>query len=604
MGNIAAQVCFELEIAQVGPAKMLRSVLLLSLACGHEGWWWTNSTEEDRPPDPYRAWINERFPTDLAYYDSAKDSLRVAGSTMGSFAEQSSERGIWLLCDGVVGLVGWGLFGSAWADVRTGCRRMVQVAILVAICIVAHYLWAFCWPVISLIIATVMAVTWVARKMMRIVGSVVFRLQRALGGTPESVDAEYFGPGTGSLPETSELRRFKYASGSDKWVVLKRDKDVVVFKVGSETQTIRSSGMYVGIEVDTLRGSPSLLGELQGFDKVHLCRNHTCGEDGQHFKTYGLAKQFNPERFQLQLAAAGAKDAGQTMWSWIWKGSQKVGHKLADFGSESEAENLVCPAYKIRWSSSQGEELLSDRPCKCGATEHVALLIEDQYGPDDSVVLCPTHASKYLSKRMSEKCSMTGCRRIGCNSNGGIRVCAHHEAEQHAPSARASRSRSREKRPSFQQEDGGARGAETEDEGDKGRVRGGEMQTLLDEIRELKSAIPPKETADEGGKRRRLSSRSPGTTPKSSVHRSLAKLGMLDSPDVEDKPNWLEEFFERYMDGKALNIGEDQVRKGMCEKYGVSTAEMARSLHGLASLEQSKGSERFDQVSEQVEGGF
>ena len=150
MGNIAGQVCFELEIAQVGPAKMLRSVLLLSLACGHEGWWWANSTEEDRPPDPYRACINERFPTGLAYYDSAKDTLRVAGDTMGSFAEQSSERGIWLLCDGVVGLVGWGLFGSAWADVRTGCRRMVQVAILVAICIVAHYLWAFCWPVMHL----------------------------------------------------------------------------------------------------------------------------------------------------------------------------------------------------------------------------------------------------------------------------------------------------------------------------------------------------------------------------------------------------------------------------------------------------------------------
>ena len=100
---------------------------------------------------------------------------------------------------------------------------------------------------------------------------------------------------------------------------------------------------------------------------------------------------------------------------------------------------------------------------------------------------------------------------------------------------------------------------------------------------------PRRKQEKKGARKRRQPSRSPGNTPKSSVHRSLAKLGMLDSPDIEDKPNWLEEFFERYMDGKSLNIGEDQVRKGMCEKYGVSMSEMARALFGLASLEQSKG---------------
>ena len=230
----------EPRIRQVGSAKMFRSVLFFSLACCHHGWWWTNSSDEV-PQDPYHTWLDENFPTGSAYYASAKSMWQTTGERLGSFAEQSSERGLWLLCDGVVGLAGWGLFGSAWADVRTGCRRMVQVAILVAICIVAHYIWAFCWPVISLVIATVMALTWVVRKMVRIIGSAVFRIQRALGGTPESVDAEYFGPGTGSLPETSELRRFKYASGTEKWVVLKRDGGIVVFKVGSESQTIRTS---------------------------------------------------------------------------------------------------------------------------------------------------------------------------------------------------------------------------------------------------------------------------------------------------------------------------------------------------------------------------
>lgn len=345
----------------------------------------------------------------------------------------------------------------------------------------------------------------------------------------------------------------------------------------------------MGIEADTLRGTPTLVNELLGFDKVHLCRNSSCSEDGQHFKVYGLARQFNPERFQLQLAAAGARDAGQTLWTWVWKGSLKVGHKIADFGSESETEDKACVAFKVRWSSNQGEELLSDRPCKHAGTEHVALLLEDQFGVEDSVVLCPTHASRYLSKRMVEKCSMVGCKRVANVSTGGIRMCTQHEAEQQAPAARPSRSRSRERRPSFPREDGGER-LDLEDEGDKGRVRGGEMQALIDEIRDLRSAIPTKEAGEEGSKRRRQSSRSPGNTPKSSVHRSLAKLGMLDSPDIEDKPNWLEELFERYMDGKSLNIGEDQVRKGMCEKYGISNmSEMARALFGLASLEQSKG---------------
>ena len=76
------------------------------------------------------------------------------------------------------------------------------------------------------------------RRAVRITGRVMYHLQRFFGGTPEAVDAEYHGPGTGSTPETAELRKFK-AGSHDKWIVLKRAQDVVVFRVGSEAQAIR-----------------------------------------------------------------------------------------------------------------------------------------------------------------------------------------------------------------------------------------------------------------------------------------------------------------------------------------------------------------------------
>ena len=36
-----------------------------------------------------------------------------------------------------------------------------------------------------------------------------------------------------------------------------------------------------------MRGSPALMAELRGHDRVHLCRNESCPEDGQHFTVRG-----------------------------------------------------------------------------------------------------------------------------------------------------------------------------------------------------------------------------------------------------------------------------------------------------------------------------
>ena len=107
-------------------------------------------------------------------------------------------------------------------------------------------------------------------------------------------------------------------------MVIKRESATAVFKVSSEVAPIRSSGVYVGMEVDTLRGSPSLLQELLGVDKVHLCRNEECSEPGHHFKIYGLTKKVDFEDFNLRKANTEARTWGARFWSWAWGGSKML----------------------------------------------------------------------------------------------------------------------------------------------------------------------------------------------------------------------------------------------------------------------------------------
>jgi len=511
-----------------------------------------------------------------------------ARNSIFSWGGVSWDAGLWSVFDGLIGLAGWGLFGTAWGDVRNGCRRLIQFCIVVGLCILAHYVWAICWPIVSLVIAVVMTIVWILRKTVRVVGKVMYHVQRFCGGTPEAVDAEYYGPGTGNVPETSELRKFKHTASHEKWVVLKRSGDVAVFKLSSDNQTIRSSGLYVGIEPDTMRGTASLVRDLQGCDKVHLCRNESCPEDGQHFKTYGLAKKYDPEKFELAVAAQGAREAGGLLWSWAWKGSQAVRHRMADFGSESETEVSACSAHRIRWATSEGDVQLCVNPCTSPGTEQVPLLVEDEFHMGSTGNLCMTHASKYLAQRYTLKCGQTERRRLGKPTSTGLHVCWHHEP---GTTSRRSRSRSRERRARGD----GEEPVETDADGapTSGESSGPAYQQLLDEIRDLKENLPKerehKDPETSQARRKRLASRSPGVTPKSSVHRTLARLGMLDSPDGGDHRNWLEEYLERYTQGKDIGLAEDQVRRTMAEEKGIGFRELSRVLHGLGVTEQGRG---------------
>lgn len=559
-------------------------VVFLAFTAGH-GWWRQDDAKEDRP---WRTWALERFPTVVEYGEYLEEHTTSTRQTVVSWGEAISERGLWVVFDGLAGLFGWALFGTAWGDVKSGIRKIIQLIILVALCVVVHYVWAICWPVLSLVGAVIMTMFWICRKGLHIAGRIMYHVQRWCGGTPEAVDAEFFGPGTGVTPETSDLRRFKYAASAEKWIVIKRDGNVAVFKLSSESCSIRSSGLFAGIEPDTLRGSPGLLKDLRGHDQVHLCRSPTCAEEGQHFQIYGLAKKFDPVRFQLSVSGQGAKEAGETLWSWATKGSRVLAARVGEFGSESETEDLPCQGHRVRWSTDDNDEILSSCVCKEPAKEQVSLLQEDQFGSSSEVSLCPTHAAKYLLRRYQFKCSYQGCCRLGKVTAGGVNLCWTHESEAQR---KRSRSRSRGRK---EDEDREGQPEETKKEGDGKEDVDGGIEKLMSELKEIKGSLKrePERSAEavvEEPRKRRLASRSPGVTPKSSVHRSLAKLGMLDSPDTPQAKNWLEEFFEKYMDGKELGLTEGQGRRMMAKEHGVTLADVSRTLHGLASMEQSKG---------------
>ena len=265
-----------------------------------------------------------------------------------------------------------------------------------------------------------MAMVWLARRTLRVVGYLCFVVQRFLGGTPETADAAYYGPGVGKTPETADLRKFKPSASGERWVVLKRDEGTVVFKA-------------------SLKRTPRLISALKGFDKVHLCRHDLCSEDGTHFKVYGLVQKLDPEKFHLQQAGEEARSLGSWLWSSALGGTRRVVSKVKDYASESEPDEEPCQAHKVAWSTESGDERLAKSVCCGKARDRAQLLREDQLGEPETIPLCDLHASQYIIKRWSKKCGRQGCRRVGLCTTGGVFLRWDHE---HELLRRRSRSRS------------------------------------------------------------------------------------------------------------------------------------------------------------------
>eukprot|EP00913_Durusdinium_trenchii_P010430 g9778.t1 len=170
-------------------------------------------------------------------------------------------------------------------------------------------------------------------------------------GVPEVTGATFIGPDTGEIPETADLRKMKKGANEDRWVLLRRDGYVVIIKV-TENAAIKSSRMYLSFDPEATRG------DAQWYERVHLCRHDSCPEEGQHLKSYALARQLNPERFHLMSTAAGAQKTGMRTMGWLFSKANKTAKRLKDYASESEREEIGgCCAHLVKWEGETGRGL-------------------------------------------------------------------------------------------------------------------------------------------------------------------------------------------------------------------------------------------------------
>ena len=499
------------------------AVLLGATLTPASSWWFSNGTKPEEL-GPWHQWLRENNPSIFEYVQAVEEKAeRVSQMQYPDIPRLDS--GLWLVIDTLVGLVGWAIFGTAWNEVRVGCRRIFQFTALLGVCLAAHYVWAVCYPVVSIVIAAVMTIAWCLRKILKVMGTIFFYLQKWTGGAPEASGLVFVGPGTGKIPETTDLRQLKRTGDAEKWVAVRRGEEVAVFGVGCESQSIKSHGLYLPVEPDTARGHAGLVQLIKNVEKVHLCRNATCPEEcSAHFQQYAVVKQFNPESFQLAQAEEGARETGRRLWGWL-KGTsnsaQRLAKKVTEYTSESEAETVkVCEAHRVGWTTEHGLERLSEAVCKSAADECTVLLVEDVPKGCSELSLCPVHQARYMSTRLPSKCVVHGCNHLGFLSSAGMHLCAEHKEMPKTPSQKEkrSRSRSRSRARVLDPED------EVEDEDDDDEENGpASAKRLLQETEDAGHAVPTRG-------RKRVPSRSPGNTPKSSVHRNLARIGMLDSP--------------------------------------------------------------------------
>ena len=380
-------------------------------------------------------------------------------------------------------------------------------------------------------------------------------------------------------------------------MLLKRDGHVVIGMV-ADTSSIRSSGLYLTLDPDSLRGDLPLLRDLRGCDRVHLCRTNNYQEEGQHFRSYAVVGPDSSERFQLDAATNGAQRLGWGLFRWFQATAQSAARKVVDLGSESEAEEPKCRAYEVRWETPTGSERLSVSPCTGAGSLSTVLLVEDRVAGDPTVPLCPSHCSQYMQGRNNAKCAILGCYRVGPFDRRKLQFCEEHapvEEPPHPPTS-GTRSRSRARRDAGERATSGSSRRASRlhrDEPHPRALRGGDLREKEDVGDFLKGIRDGYETDREEpvGRRPSRPSKSPGFTPRSGkpgVQRSLAKLGMQASPD-RSSLTLLDEFLEQYVEGKDLGLEEQDLRAQMAAQRGKTVEEITEQLYDEGMAEQEDG---------------
>ena len=104
---------------------MLRLVVVLGVAFSPASSWWFSNTSKLEEEGPWHAWLRERSPTVHEYVQATEEKMDHFYQV--HFMELPRlDAGLWLVIDTLVGLVGWAIFGTAWNEVRMGCRRIFQ----------------------------------------------------------------------------------------------------------------------------------------------------------------------------------------------------------------------------------------------------------------------------------------------------------------------------------------------------------------------------------------------------------------------------------------------------------------------------------------------
>eukprot|EP00435_Cladocopium_sp_Y103_P035203 s583_g9.t1 len=116
------------------------------------------------------------------------------------------------------------------------------------------------------------------------------------------------------------------------------------------------------------------------------------------------------------------------------------------------------------------------------------------------------------------------------------------------------------------------------------------VQDKFEELIQRQSAWRSVTETPEGRIRKRVHEESsPGRTPKSAVQKSLARLGMINSPDRREILSTLEEFLAQFVDAKDLGLDEEDVRSQMAATAGLSLKDFTQTLYDQAVEEQRKG---------------
>ena len=132
----------------------LRLVVISTTAVSH-GWWaGPEGPPEVEPLEEQAGWrqhLREWLPGAERRLNATEEWLAGLAS-WGRELEGASTWGswdvaLWMVVDTLFGMIGWALFGSAWTKVRTGCRRLLQVLVVLGLCLVAHYVWAVRYPI-------------------------------------------------------------------------------------------------------------------------------------------------------------------------------------------------------------------------------------------------------------------------------------------------------------------------------------------------------------------------------------------------------------------------------------------------------------------------